>query len=679
MARQQVPQCISLALLSLLILAPAAVRAADPFAPPGTFLVRTPIPPRDLVDDIERMGLQPEEASRTDVLYRVDEAQFARLRALGLDARVEPEGARAPSEAMWTTYAQMTAALQQIATSYPAIARLESAGRSVQNREMWALCVSANVSEEEVEPEVRVVGSHHGNEKMAAELCLNLAQDLTQLYGTDPQITALVDSLEIWIVPMVNPDGYEANSRYNAHGVDLNRNYGYMWQAGGGTAQFSEPETRAIRDQATENWFSLSLSFHTSGDVVNSLWNYTPIYPEDDPVVVELSDLYASFNGYWAVHGWYWYETHGDCNDWSYGARSDLDWTIETANSNEPAVWNLNRPAMLVFLDAGRWGIHGVVTDATTGAPLRARIRVAGNGWPAFTDPALGDYHKPLLAGTYDLTISANGYQDLVVPAVVVPEGGGALVNAALLPGGGRFGDRVETAKVPDPNNAHANTSLTMSALGAPDGAGCSIGVGGEIVVDLGPGSEIVNHDGDDVRIHEAPGALFPEGYSVYGGTGWLGPWTLIGGGFGTSSFDVTASGLASIRYVRVVDDGNGDPDDPNAGYCLDAIEVIQATVGVGPAAPVALSLSATPVPATAGHGLAFAFTAPAARTYTLDLFDASGARVAAIARGRSAGTPALARWDGTDSAGRRAAAGVYFARLACDGRSIARKVLVMP
>jgi hypothetical protein len=648
----------------------------DPFAPPGTFLVRTPIPSREAMTELQRMGLQPEEAGRTEVLFRVNEVQLARMKALGLEVQFET-AAQAPAEAVWTTYAQMASALQQIAANYPGIARLVSIGKSVENRDLWALCVSANVNVEEAEPEVRVVGAHHGNEKMSAELCLDLAQDLTQLYGTDSQITALVDSLEIWIVPIVNPDGYEANSRYNAHSVDINRNYGYMWETGGGSAAFSEPEPRAMRDLATENWFVVSLSFHTSGDVVNSVWNYTPIRPEDDAVVVQLSNLYASFNGYWAVHGWDWYETHGDCNDWSYGARADLDWTIETANSNETAVWNANRPAILAFLDAARWGVHGVVTDAVTGEPLRARVTVAGNGWPAFTDPAVGDYHKPLLAGTYDLTISSNGHQDLVVPGVVVPSGGGVRVNAALLPGGGRFADRIETASVPDPNNAHANHSLTMSVLGAPDGVGCSIGVGGSIVVDMGVGSEVADHDGDDLTVHEAPGSILPEGYSVYGGNAWNGPWTLIGAGVGTHSFDLAATALDTVRYVRVVDDGNGNPNDPDAGFALDAIEVIPPTVFVADAAPrPALALAAWPEPTTAARGLDLKFTAPSSRAFALDLFDVTGARIVRLAAVRAAGA---AQWNGRDAAGRRVPAGVYFLRLTSEDGTLTRKVHVVP
>ena len=84
---------------------------------------------------------------------------------------------------------------------------------------------------------------------------------------------------------MVNPDGHEADTRYNAHGVDLNRNYGYMPES---ATPYSEPETRAMRNNALENNFVLSLSFHCSGDIVNYIWNYKTQPVADNAAVVSI-------------------------------------------------------------------------------------------------------------------------------------------------------------------------------------------------------------------------------------------------------------------------------------------------------------------------------------------------------------------------------------------------------
>jgi hypothetical protein len=298
-------------------------------------------------------------------------------------------------------------------------------------------------------------------------------------------------------------------------------------------------------------------------------------------VVVTLSNRYAAHNGYWAVRGWYWYETHGDCNDWSYGARADMDWTIETDNYNETAVWNENRDAILEFFQSARWGIHGVVTDAVTGEPLRARVWVEGNGWPAFTDPAAGDYHKPLLAGTYALRFAANGYQEQSISPVTVPSQAGVTVNVQMTPGGGRYADRVDQARVEDPNNSYDNLTLTMSALGAPDSVGCSLGKGGSAVLDLGPGSEAQDDPGDDLIVYESAEDAPGEGFTLYLGSTALGPWTSIGTGSGTTSFDLASAGVSSARYVRIQDDNDGNPDDPHAGFDLDAVEVLRNPAAV--------------------------------------------------------------------------------------------------
>jgi len=143
------------------------------------------------------------------------------------------------------TYAQMTQELQEIANTYADIAQLYDLGHSVQGRVIWGLKITDNPTVEENEAEVRICGCHHGNEYMSVELPLLMAWYLVQNYDTDPDIEDLVDNREIWIIPMVNPDGREMGTRYNAHGVDLNRDYGYLWGGEGGSpGPFSQPETQ---------------------------------------------------------------------------------------------------------------------------------------------------------------------------------------------------------------------------------------------------------------------------------------------------------------------------------------------------------------------------------------------------------------------------------------------------
>ena len=170
------------------------------------------------------------------------------------------------------TYAQMTQELQEIANTYTEIAQLYDLGHSVQGRVIWGLKITDNPTVEENEAEVRICGCHHGNEYMSVELPLLMAWHLVQNYDTDPDIEDLVDNREIWIIPLVNPDGREMGTRYNANGVDLNRDYGYLWGGEGGSpGPFSQPETQIIRQHALENNFVLSLVVFFCSRVTSSL------------------------------------------------------------------------------------------------------------------------------------------------------------------------------------------------------------------------------------------------------------------------------------------------------------------------------------------------------------------------------------------------------------------------
>ncbi len=105
------------------------------------------------------------------------------------------------------TYPEMVAELERTAARYPAITRLASIGRSYEGRPIWALKISDNARVDEAEPEVLFESMAHSREPLALEMNLYLIRLLTQGYGSDAKIRSLVDSREIWIIPMLNPDG----------------------------------------------------------------------------------------------------------------------------------------------------------------------------------------------------------------------------------------------------------------------------------------------------------------------------------------------------------------------------------------------------------------------------------------------------------------------------------------
>ncbi len=114
-----------------------------------------------------------------------------------------------PGREGYHSYTELTTEVAATAAAYPDIVKLFSIGTSYQGRQLWAVKISDNVAVDEAEPEVMFDGTHHSDEHMATEMTLHILHWLTDGYGVDPRITNIVDTREIWIVFLVNPDGAE--------------------------------------------------------------------------------------------------------------------------------------------------------------------------------------------------------------------------------------------------------------------------------------------------------------------------------------------------------------------------------------------------------------------------------------------------------------------------------------
>lgn len=506
----------------------------------------------------------------------VDEGEAERLRREGLTVRRTIDGAtraRLLGQAGgYHTPEQCVEDFRAWAAAHPEVCRLSEIGRSVEGRPILALKITTNPDRRGFKPLVRICGAHHGNEVMSCETVILFTRYLLENLA-DPRVARLVSEREIWIIPMVNPDGVSRYTRYNAHGADLNRNYGYNWGGGwkSGDAPFSEPEVRAVRDHAMENPFALSLSFHCSGDIVNYVWNYTPVRSPDQDLILELSQGYAKFNEYEVTEGFDWYETHGDTNDFSYGCRGDIDWTIEVENPGPagiPGVFARNREAILYILEQAGRGIQGVVTDSATGQPLEALVEPLPLGWPAFTHPRSGDFHRPVAPGTYALRVWAPGHEAKLVEGVTVPAKGAVRVDVALDPRPGEH-HALNVASTIIPESEPRNRTHAPHALGPADGRAVSLGRKGVVVLDLGavfPAGTCA-----DVTLHEADAAGDgPETATVSTAESIDGPWHELGAVTGTGS--LPAHGMQ--RYLKV-EDASRDDGGSTAGYDLDAVDVV--------------------------------------------------------------------------------------------------------
>lgn len=361
---------------------------------------------------------------------------------------------------VYHTYASLTAELQDYAALYPAICRLQSIGRSYQGRELWAMLITDNPGYEEDEPECKFVATIHGNEPVGTELCLYLIDLLLSQYAADARIAGLVDNTALWIMPLMNPDGLHADSRYNAQGFDLNRSFpnypndftGNIFNSTIQTAGLP-PEVDAVINWAAAESFTLAANFHTGSLVVNYPYDYdqlpsgTEAPSPDDQLFKDIARRYSIHNTpMWnslpfpdgITNGSDWYSITGGFQDWDYRFAACNHLTIELSNSFKPPqaalaqLWDDNREAMLAYIESAQIGVRGIVTDAQTGLPVYAKILVQGNTQPVFTDPGVGDYHRMLLPGTYTLQISAPGYITQTLQDIPVTDGPAALVDVQL-------------------------------------------------------------------------------------------------------------------------------------------------------------------------------------------------------------------------------------------------------
>ena len=299
------------------------------------------------------------------------------LRARGLTGRrAGRQGARArasafpPADSGYHDYNETVAQINAVASAHPTLVQRYTLGNSYQGRPVYALKVSDNVALDEAEPEVMFTANQHAREHLTVEMALFLLGELASRYGSDARIANIVNTREIWIVPMVNPDGVEydiatgtgyrswrknrqPNAGSSAVGTDLNRNWGYRWGCCGGSSSafssetyrgasaFSAPETRNVRDFVNSRviggvqQIKASIDFHTYSELVLWPYGYTftdvpaDMTTDDQAVFSTFGREMATTNGFTPEQGSDLYITDGTIDDWLYGQHKVFSYTFE--------------------------------------------------------------------------------------------------------------------------------------------------------------------------------------------------------------------------------------------------------------------------------------------------------------------------------------------------------------
>jgi murein tripeptide amidase MpaA len=272
-----------------------------------------------------------------------------------IDAAAAGERARlhaaAPADwfAEYHDYRAITTHLHELAALAPERAKVEPIGTSVDSRTIYAIHIGSHGTP------TLVVGTEHAREWIAAATSTCIADRLVREYDTDPKIRDFVDHHDLWLVPVVNPDGYQytwAGDRYwrknrrDGHGVDLNRNFSVAWGGAGssgikrseiyrGAREFSEPESAAVRDLAKRTGTKLYLDFHAYGQLLLYPWGYSAAPTKDHALYGALGDRVASAlfaphqTRYRLIQAVELYPASGTAMDWMYGESGALAFTIE--------------------------------------------------------------------------------------------------------------------------------------------------------------------------------------------------------------------------------------------------------------------------------------------------------------------------------------------------------------
>lgn len=261
---------------------------------------------------------------------------------------------------LYHNYTELTEELNKLAKQNSDIMKLTSIGKTVENRDIHGVEITADFANASNKPALLVMGGHHAREHLSVEMPLKFIKYLIDGYRNgNPRVKSLVENRDIHIIPAVNPDGLEfdistgsykmwrknrAKNSNGTFGVDLNRNYSFQWGTGGsssspssdtymGPKAFSEPETQAIKNyvESHEN-ITILLSFHSYSKLILFPWGhkYSTIENGNDLLVHQkMAEKMSQWNGYTPEQSSSLYIASGDTTDWSYGVHKIISFTFE--------------------------------------------------------------------------------------------------------------------------------------------------------------------------------------------------------------------------------------------------------------------------------------------------------------------------------------------------------------
>lgn len=371
----------------------------------------------------------------------------------------------------YPTYSVYCAMMDTFQTRFPSLCRVDTILAATPNNHSLLACyVGSNLSGTVQRPQFFYTSTMHGDEQLGFVMMLRLIDYLLNNYMTDPQVQYIMDNVDLWICPVENPDGMYATSdntmggwswggsgstRANAHGVDLNRNYPEVGQS---TKNY-EPEIQAMMDFASQHHFVMSANFHGGAELYNFPWDSWTVVQNAHAdldwwwlmgrAFADTCHHYGS-NGYFTEEtngvtpGGNWYVIDGSRQDYMNYYQHCREVTIEISEDKSPSAselpqfWTNLKHSLLNYVEECLNGFNGTVTDSITGEPLEAEVFIQNhdiNNSEVYSHLPEGKYYRPVKAGHYNVSFSAEGYVSKTVQVTTV-DGIAQLVDVQLVPEG---------------------------------------------------------------------------------------------------------------------------------------------------------------------------------------------------------------------------------------------------
>lgn len=369
----------------------------------------------------------------------------------------------------YPTYEAYEAMMEEFAEDYSEYCTLIDLGTLNSGRKL--LVARINNGETEGKPKFFYSSTIHGDETTGFIMMLRLIETLLTQQDL-PEVKNVLDNIDLFIAPNTNPDGtyhggnhtVNGATRSNAYGVDMNRNYPDPVDGAHPDGEAYAMETEIMMQFAEDYQFTMAANYHGGAEVMNYPWDNDYTRHADDAWWQLISREYAdlcqdaaqSTDPYYMTdeengitNGADWYRIGGGRQDYMNYYQQCREITIECSTtkcpsaSQLPTFWEYNYNSIFAYMNQVLYGIQGTVKDAATKEPLKATIEILNHDQDysiVESQLPMGNFHRPINAGTYTIEIKANGYLP-IQKTVTVVDGEATILDVELEEGEGLIPD----------------------------------------------------------------------------------------------------------------------------------------------------------------------------------------------------------------------------------------------